>query len=167
MSVSDSKHTINRLTSASLDLEGCVRFLDALEEQKYGTTAYEALLISAVVFYVRPFSENEKKSSTSPSDPRVPDAVLTGLSESERKLHEELRILRNKAIAHAEWILHPTGVSSSKVIKALPFSIWKWFPSSSEISAFRDVALKVRHAVQNAQANALHNLPQHLVPGAS
>lgn len=159
MSVNDSKNTINRLTSASLDLEGCVRFLDALEEQTYGTTAYEALLISAVVFYARPFSENEKKSSTSPSDPRVPDAVLTGLSESEKKIHEELRILRNKALAHAEWTFHPTGVSSRKVINALPFSIWKWFPGPIEISAFRGLALKVRHAVQNAQANALRNLP--------
>lgn len=157
--MNNSKHTLNRLTSASLDLGGCVRFLDALEEQPYGTTVYEALLISAVVFYARPFSENEKKSSTSPSDLRVPDVVITGLSESERKLHEELRSLRNKAIAHAEWTFHPTCVSSSKVIKALPFSIWKWFPSPGEILAFRSLALKVRHAVQNAQVNALHNLP--------
>lgn len=157
--MNDSQHTLNRLTSASLDLESCVRFLDALEVQTYGTTAYEALLISAVVFYARPFSENEKKSSTSPSDPRVPNAVLTDLSESERQRHEELRALRNKAIAHAEWTFHPNGVSPSKVIKALPFSIWKWFPSPSEISAFRNLVLRVRHAVQNAQAAELHNLP--------
>lgn len=157
--MSDPIRAVNRLTSASLDLEGCVRFLDALVDQAYGTTAYEALLISAVVFYARPFSENEKKSSTSPSDSRIPEIVVTGLSNSERELHEDLRELRNKAIAHAEWIHHPTGVSPRKVIWAVPFFIWKWFPSPNEISKFRHLALKVRHKVQNVQAQTRHILP--------
>jgi len=136
-----------------------VRFLDSAGEQTYGTTVYEALLISAIVYYIRPFSENEKRSSLSPSDPRVSDGVLAALSQDEKALHEQLQELRNKAIAHAEWKFHPTGVSQSKVIKASPFSIWKYFRGPSEILAFRELASKVRREIQNAQANALRNLP--------
>ena len=157
--MSDSKSRINRLTSASLDLESCLIFLDELGSQQYGTTVYEALLISAIVFYIRPFSQNEKKQSTSPSDPRVPEEVLANLSEDELDLHKRLQELRNKAIAHAEWTFHPTGVAENKVIQAMPFSIWKHFPGSGAISAFQILARTVRCEIQKAQANALHELP--------
>jgi len=46
-----SKKRVNRLTSASLDLEKSIKFLDELSSQTYGSTAYEALLISAIIFY--------------------------------------------------------------------------------------------------------------------
>ncbi len=152
------KNTINRLTSASLDLENCIRFLDELDTKIYGTTTYEALLISAIVFYIRPFSENEKRSSTAPSDSRVSEEVLVGLTEEEMKLHEKLKELRNKAIAHAEWGFHPTGISETKIIQAMRFSIWKYFHNTVAISAFRNLTHKVRNAIQNAQANMLHDL---------
>lgn len=157
--MSDSKSRINRLTSASLDLENCLRFLDELESHQYGTTVYEALLISAIVFYIRPFSENEKKQSTSPSDPRVPEEVLANLSEDKLDLHKRLKELRNKAIAHAEWTFHPTGVTENKIIQAMPFSIWKHFPGSEDILIFQTLARTVRSGIQNAQANALRELP--------
>lgn len=155
----DPKSKINRLTSASLDLESCMRFLDELKNQQYGNTAYEALLISAIVFYIRPFSENEKKSSTAPSAPRVSEDVLNGLSADELVLHKKLKELRNKAIAHAEWKYHPTGVTDNMVIRAMPFSIWQHFVDSENILAFHNLAYKVRSEVQTAQANALHELP--------
>jgi len=136
-----------------------MRFLEESGGQKYGTTAYEALLISAIVFYVRPFSENEKRSSTSPSDPRVPEEVLSDLSRDELDLHERLKRLRNKTIAHAEWKYHPTGVTENRVIQTMPFSIWKHFVGSEDILAFYNLARKVRRGIQNAQANALHELP--------
>ena len=155
----DPKSKINRLTSASLDLENCMRFLEELEDHKYGSTAYEALLISAIVFYIRPFSENEKRSSTAPSDSKVPEEVLSGLSADELDLHKKLKELRNKAIAHAEWKYHPTGVTGNRVIQAMPFSIWQHFVGSKNILAFRNLARKICHRIQNAQANALHELP--------
>ena len=52
--------------------------------------------------------------------------------EEERKLHEEIMTLRNKGVAHAEWSHHPTGVSDSGIIKAMPFSIWLYFNGSPE-----------------------------------
>jgi hypothetical protein len=157
--MSNSKSKINRLTSASLDLEKCLRFLDELGSQQYGTLIYEALLISAIVFYIRPFSQNETKHSTSPSDPKVSEEVLANLSEDKLCLHKRLKELRNKAIAHAEWTFHPTGVTENKVIEANPFSIWRHFSDSGDILAFQILARTVRCKIQNAQANTLHELP--------
>jgi hypothetical protein len=152
-----SKERVNRLTSASLDLENCLRFLDELKNHKYGSTPYEALLVSAVIFYARPFSQNEKKGSPHPSEPRVPDSVLSGLSQNESKLHENIVTLRNKAVAHAEWSHHPTGVSDSGIIKAMPFSIWRHFQGRAELAQFSGLARKVRLAVLHEQANELRN----------
>jgi hypothetical protein len=153
------KSKINRLTSASLDLENCLRFLKGMGEQNYGCVAYEALLISAIVFYIRPFSENEKKDSPSPSDSRVPGIVLANLDAEEITLHEHLKELRNKAIAHAEWKYHPTGVTDNGVIQAMPFSIWKHFQGKNDAAKFFNLAQKVHRDIQNTQANALHELP--------
>jgi len=157
--MSDPRNRINRLTSASLDLKNCLRFLDELGSQQYGNTVYEALLIAAIVLYIRPFSKNEKEQSTSPSDPRVPEEVLANLTVGELDLHERLKGLRNKAIAHAEWTFHPTGVTETRVILAMPFSIWKHFHGSGDILAFQNLARTVRREIQNSQANALHELP--------
>ena len=154
-----SKKRINRLTSASLDLENSIRFLDELSSQRYGSTAYEALLISAIIFYSRPFSGNERKDSPHPSESRVPDDVLSGLLEEERKLHEEVVTLRNKALAHAEWNYHPTGVTNSSIIQAMPFSIWRHFQRSVAVAKLKNLASKVRSFIQNEQANELHKLP--------
>ncbi|TAN43536.1 MAG: hypothetical protein EPN22_09955 [Nitrospirae bacterium] len=157
--MSTSNKKINRLTSASMDFDDCIKFLDALQHQSYSSPAYEALLISAIIFYVRPFSENEKKNSINPSDPRVPDSVLSELSPDEHKLHDRLKKLRNKAIAHAEWSHHPTGVTASRIIKAMPFSIWKHFRGQKELQEFISLVRKVRRAVQLAQTAELRKLP--------
>lgn len=154
-----SKEKINRLTSATLDLENCIRFLNELLNQEYGSTAYEALVMSAIVLYARPFSRNEKNGSPYPSESCVPGAVLSGLTADEKKLHEEIITLRNKAIAHAEWSHHPTGVTDSRIIQAVPFSIWLNFEGSREIDSFKSLVSKVQSATQNEQANELHNLP--------
>lgn len=149
---------INRLTSASLDLENSISFVEELSNQEYGSTAYEALLISAIIFYARPFSGNEKKGSPHPSESRVPEVVLSELQEEERKLHEEIVSLRNKAVAHAEWSLHPTGVTNSGVIQAVPFSIWRYFKDSEDIEKLKNLSAKVRLSVQHEQANEVRNL---------
>jgi len=139
-----------------MDLENCLRFLDELKNHTYGSTPYEALLIAAVVFYARPFSQNEKKGSLHPSEPRVPESVLSRLSQDEITFHESVVTLRNKAIAHAEWSHHPAGVSSNGIIQAMPFSIWQHF-QDNVVGQFRNLASKVRRAVQHEQANELRN----------
>lgn len=149
-----STNRINRLTSAVLDLENSLRFMGALSYQEYGAITYEALLITAVIFYARPFSANEKKDSPFPSESKVPDIVLSDIVEAERHLHDKLLRLRNKAIAHAEWGHHPTGVMHNGIIKARPFSIWTHFKGNADIEEAKKLTGKVLRSVQHQQANA-------------
>ena len=51
---------INRISISIHDWDDCKRFLKELTNQKYGEVAYEALLITAIIFYIRPFSGNER-----------------------------------------------------------------------------------------------------------
>ena len=79
--------------------------------------------------------------------------------DEERKLHAEVVTLRNKAVAHAEWSHHPTGVTDCGIIKAIPFSIWHYFQGSADVAKLKNLASKVRLSVQHEQANELGNLP--------
>ncbi len=59
----ENRKTINRLTISTHDWDDCLRFLQEISNQPYGSITYEALLIAAVIFYIRPFSGNERDKS--------------------------------------------------------------------------------------------------------
>ena len=143
----ESRKTINRLTISTHDWEHCLKFLQELSNHAYGSTTYEALLIAAVIFYIRPFSGNERGKDAS-ADSKVDDKVLEGLTDEECKLHETLLTLRMKAIAHSEWTYHPTRVHDNGIIKSMPFAIWKYFRNSADMEAFSILVAKVRLKAQ-------------------
>jgi hypothetical protein len=149
---------LNRLTISRHDFEKCLEFIAKLSTQEYGTIVYEALLLSAIVFYARPFSGNEKRND-SKAESRVDLAVIDQLNGEERQLHERLLELRNKAVAHAEWTFHPTGVTESKIIQSMPFSIWKDFHDRTEIEAFSSLVEKVLLRAHHVTADKLGTLP--------
>ena len=66
---------LNRLTISRHDLEQCQNFLQQLAHQEYGSITYEALLIAAIVFYARPFSNNERGKNAN-ADSKINDEVL-------------------------------------------------------------------------------------------
>lgn len=148
---------INRLTISRHDLEQCQNFLQQITHQKYGSVTYEALLIAAIVFYARPFSNNERDNNAN-ADSKIKDEVLNQLTSGEHELHAKLLTLRNKAVAHAEWTYHPTGVSENGIIKSMPFSIWNHFQDSSEIAAFSSLVGKVLLRTHHLTTNKLKNL---------
>ena len=119
--------TINRLTISRHNFEKCLHFLGVLHAQEDRTIYDEALLLSAIIFYARPFSCNEK-GTDSPAAIRIDLTVLNNLTEEERALHTRILELRNKAVTHAEWQFHPTGVTESGVIQSMPFVIWNDVP---------------------------------------
>ena len=139
-------------------LDWVLEFIDKLSTQEYGTIVYEALLLSAIVFYVRPFSGNER-GNDSKAESRVDLAVINQLNEEERQLHERLLDLRNKAVAHAEWTFHPTGVTESKIIQSMPFSIWKDFRGRPEIDAFSSLVEKVLLRAHHVTGDKLRAIP--------
>ena len=137
----DEKY-INRLTISIHDWNDCQRFLQELSKHAYGSTTYEALLIAAVIFYIRPFSGNERDKDAK-ADSKVDDKVLEELTLEEHKLHETLLTLRMKAIAHSEWTCHPTGVYDNGIIRSMPFSICKYFCNPTDTEAFSNLVKKV------------------------
>mgnify|MGYP003394940661 CR=1 FL=1 len=152
------KKVLNRLTISRHDFDKCRDFLAALPAQEYGSINYEALLISAIIFYSRPFSCNEKEKGAQ-AESRVDTAVLDNLSAEECELHTRILNLRNKAVAHAEWKLHPTGVTGNKVIQSMPFSLWEYFGGSSDVKLFSSLVNKVLLRAHNISADMLRNMP--------
>ena len=136
---------INRLIISRNDWVKCNGFLSELDNQEYGSLCYEALLLSAILFYSRPFSCNERESASS-ADPVVDKAVLQGFNEISLNGHKKIIILRNKAIAHMEWVNNPVGVDGA-VVQGREFSIWQHF-KKSDIGLFSSI---VSHLLNNSQ----------------
>lgn len=156
--MSNTKRTLNRLTISRHDFEKCQQFLEQRPNHTYGTAAYEALLLCAIVFYARPFSNNEKDSNAE-AEPRVDNTVLDQLNSEEQVLHKRLVLLRNKVVAHAEWAYHPTGVTDNAVISSMPFSIWSHFPHTVDVQEFVGLVKKVLLRAHHLTADKLRNMP--------
>lgn len=88
----------------------------------------KALLVAAIIAYGRPFTINEKRKppEASPKITLLNDHLLT---DEQRAMHEHLITLRNKAIAHSEFLRNPVvlGAVQENAIsfKAEPFEILK------------------------------------------
>lgn len=157
------KKTIHRLSISTHDLNDCKRFLQELSNHKYGSVAYEALLIAAIIFYIRPFSGNERDENAN-ADSKIDNKVLQGLTSDELELHKKLLTLRMKAIAHSEWTYHPTRVHEEGIIVSKPFAIWEFFPHPSrDIEAFsilvNKVYLKANYLIGNKTAQLRNPRP--------
>ena len=97
---------INRANLSRHDFEECNKFLDEFIK-KNEDTIKEALLISALVAYARPFSENKEHPKIINKIPL--EKVTRPLGPEERKLHNRLMTIRNQAIAHSVFDKKPTG----------------------------------------------------------
>jgi hypothetical protein len=150
--------TLNRLTISRQDFEKCRDFLTEIPAQEYGSIVYEGLLLSAIVSYGRPFSGNERANAPN-AESRVGVSILDGLKAGERKLHDQIVQLRNKAVAHAEWQYHPTNVTKHNVIKSMPFSLWKYFRDTTDIARFQSLVEKVLLRANLNTAEALRKRP--------
>ena len=145
---------ISRLTISRNDWVKCIDFLNALSNHGYGDIAYEALLVSAIVFYARPFSHNEKGNNLK-ADAKVDLKVLEGLDETKMQLHHQVIELRNTAVAHMEWNSHPVAVTGDGVIQSFPFSIWQRF-HQSDVNRFVELVNHVLNNAHHLTADSIH-----------
>jgi hypothetical protein len=90
----------NRTHISRDDFARARRFIKGARPYDVASTEYEALLIAAVIFYARPFSNNERKADAQ-STPRLADKLVPFKGE-ELKLHKRILLLRNRAVAHGE-----------------------------------------------------------------
>lgn len=89
---------LKRLLISGKDLREADRYLGVLESHPEAGPLRDALLISAVICYARPFSHNQD-SSQAVATPSLRTALPPELGE----LHDQLLMLRNKAIAHSDY----------------------------------------------------------------
>jgi hypothetical protein len=97
---------LNRTRISSHDFQQAGKYLAALGRHATSSVEYSALLSSAVISYARPFGPNEKEESAL-ALARLAIAPDDVLSLEEKALHDDMLLLRNKAIAHAEYTNNP------------------------------------------------------------
>ena len=139
----------NRASIAAVDFEKAIEFATAAMRHPANAVEYEALLFSALVCYVRPFSENEK-SIDSPATSKLGGWILRGLTRPERALHHRSLLLRNKALAHSEAAMNPTRLDHwTGIAKSRPFSL---LSPPFALREFVDLATKIEDRRQRARA---------------
>jgi len=106
---------LNRYSIAVQDFEQVVEFLEESENHKINTKIYQALLTCAIIYYYRPFSQNERdKNSQAISQISIED--FKDLTKEDIQLHKHCKRVRNKALAHAEWVNYPTKLHKDATI---------------------------------------------------
>jgi hypothetical protein len=113
----------NRYSIAFFDFEQAVAYAMEAKTHSAATLAHEALLFAAIVSYYRPFSPNEKNKNT-PAASQLTTKNFSPFTHEDMSLHEKLKELRNKALAHSEFCFNPTHRNpESGIISSRPFSL--------------------------------------------
>lgn len=150
------KRRLYRLNIAKWDIDKAVELLTAAVNHKPPSLEFEALVMSGIIHYARPFSYNEKKKDAQ-ADPRVPQEVTANLSDSELKLHDLLLERRNKAIAHSEWEKFPVGIDmETKVLSSRRYSV---YPEFLDVQPTLALARKLLDRLHNMVADHVFKLP--------
>lgn len=165
--MSRDEKIINRLIISILDSKQCLKFLKELKFHTHGSSAYEAMLINAIICYAKPFVNNEQDKDTT-ADPTEDINLLTTLTDTEQKLHYKFLTIRNKAIAHSESksdieterSFLPASISKNNTEISVPFSIWHHFSDHAQgVRAFLSLASKV---LKNAEDLTLYKMSEIL-----
>lgn len=102
----------NRTALSRRDFHEACEFLKALPSEDSRTIRY-ALLTAAIIAYARPFSGNERDGNAEASRHLHidPSAILNG---EQVTLHKHVIRLRNKLVAHAEFVECPVRLLDSR-----------------------------------------------------
>jgi hypothetical protein len=139
-----------RLNIAKWDTEKSVELLEAAARHQPPSIEFEALVMTGILHYARPFSSNEKDKEA-PADARVPPEVVHCLSRDELTLHARLLDRRNKAIAHAEWNEFPVGIDlDTKVLSSRRYSV---YPEFMDVQPVLALATKLLDRLHNMVAD--------------
>ena len=147
---------INRFNQTHIfgnDFASALQFIKAARPYDLWSPEYEALLIAAVVFYARPFS-NDEPDKDPQSTQRLADSLVP-FKGAELKLHERILFLRNKAVAHGESAFNPVQfVPPYDLGKAeRAFGTWSapWhiLPECLDLDEFERIADEMRRQCVN------------------
>lgn len=147
---------LNRHLISQDDFDQAEMFLLGFNNSQ-SETVQRALLISAVIAYGRPFSNNELLEDAGASS-RIPEEpIIEPLSNVQKKLHRQILQLRNKAVAHSEsshnplevdriaedelrWLYRPYDILN----ELNSFNPFRTLPESLKIDEFKELIRLVR-----------------------
>lgn len=143
----------NRYSIAAFDWGKSLSYAKEARNHMQNHLVYEALLLSAIVRYYSPFSQNEKdKGSSAASSLCIED--LSPLLPHERQMHESCKHLRNKALAHSEVSFNPTRYCrETGVIASRPFSLQA---QTFELEEFIKLVTKLELRCHHKRADYVH-----------
>ncbi len=99
---------LNRYSISLRDFEKALEFLSKANNHLENDLIRESLLISGLICYCRPFTSNERNKNAQATT-RLDFNSFTKMSVADHDLHKQCMLIRNKAIAHAEWSNYPTS----------------------------------------------------------
>jgi hypothetical protein len=102
--VSHSLHPVlHRITLSGDDFKRAAEFAKAALSHPVSSIEYEALVHGAMLFYTRPWLDNEERQSKLPKDARMLNRIDIAAALGDNAVFRDRIIrLRKKVIAHAE-----------------------------------------------------------------
>ena len=131
------------------DFDRAIEFIKEARKHQPKSLIYDALLISAIIYYARPFSPNEYWKNPNPLSESTIDKTLTGFEDpKDQKLHDEVMILRNKVVAHAEYAAGTYSINQMSVEStgqmSIASSIWRASHEWFDLHLFERIATEMR-----------------------
>lgn len=140
---SSTARELLRLQLSSRDFEEARDFIDAARKHDTSSIEYTALVMAAIVCYARPFTKNEvdRDSAVAPTLTLDNPASVLG---SDIELHESIKRMRHKAVAHSESSHNP--VQLVPALSGIGFAGRRWslLGESIDLDAFRRIAEAMR-----------------------
>lgn len=131
------------------DFDRAIEFIREAQNHQPKSLIYDALLISAIIYYARPFGPNEHRKNRDPLSESSIDDTLTGFEDpNEQKLHNEIVILRNKVVAHAEYAPGKYSIDQMSVAPSgqmsIASTIWRASHEWFNLHQFERIATEMR-----------------------
>jgi len=148
------KPLLLRLQISSRDFEDARDFVDTAKKHDESSREYEALILSAIICYGRPVTNNEGRVNDSEVAQKLifdPASVLG----ADADLHMNIVRLRMKAVAHSESTHYPVELMAPFIGKpgsrGVTFSSRRWHVLNERIDldAFRRIAETMRWYCMN------------------
>jgi hypothetical protein len=145
--------TLHRALISKDEFKRAVEFVEAARQHGAETVEYEALLHSAIIFYARPFTNNEGPRRGVP----VGAQKLTGVNvqsvlAEDFAFHERIVLLRMKVVAHSEAAFNPAKhiplTIGNPDTRGVAFSRRTWHVASEnlDLDVFLRIAKKMNEA---------------------
>jgi hypothetical protein len=136
---------LTRVHISARDFDKALKFIEAAGKHDVAAIEHEALLLSAIVCYGRPFSGNEKGKNAKA------DRDLTGVDipvalGADYDLHKRIVGMRHKAVAHSPSDHYPVSLIPPTVgepgMRSVGFVSRSWHPVNEQIDleAFARIA---------------------------